>query len=135
MAMTITKHASAALLALGLGIGGLIAGAAAPAAAHHAFSMYDNTVYKKVTGTVKTYLWSNPHTMIDFTAPGADGKMQPWTAECSPINMIGRRGWTEESLKPGDKVDIVLHPNRNGANYGLLVSATKTDGTVLKDKD
>jgi hypothetical protein len=130
MAMTITKPASAALLALAL-----IAGAAAPAFAHHAFSMYDNTVYKKVTGTVKTYMWANPHTMIDFVAMGADGKMQPWTAECSPINMIGRRGWTADSLKTGDKIDFVIHPNRNGANYGLLVSATKTDGTVLKDKD
>ncbi len=128
--MTMTKRAAAGMLALGL-----IAGAAAPAFAHHAFSMYDNTVYKKVSGTVKSYMWANPHTMIDFLAPGADGKMQTWTAECSPINMIGRRGWTAESLKPGDKIDFVIHPNRNGVKYGLLVSATKTDGTVLKDKD
>ncbi len=121
--------ARAALAALALG------SLAAGASAHHAFSMYDNTVYTKLTGTVKTYMWANPHTMIDFVVMGADGKMQPWTAECSPINMIGRRGWTADSLKPGDKVDFVLHPNRNGVQYGLLVSATKTDGTVLKDKD
>jgi hypothetical protein len=103
--------------------------------AHHAFSMYDNTKYQKLTGTVKTYLWANPHTMVEFVVAGPDGKLATWTAECSPINMIGRRGWTSESLKPGDKVDFVLHPNRNGVQYGLLVTATKTDGTVLKDKD
>ncbi len=124
------KSVSTALLALSL-----VAAAAAPAFAHHAFSMYDNTKYTKLTGTVKTYLWANPHTMIEFVVMGSDGKVEPWTAECSPINMIGRRGWTADSLKPGDKIDFVIHPNRNGVQYGLLVSATKTDGTVLKDKD
>ncbi len=109
--------------------------AAGAASAHHAFSMYDNTKYTKLTGTVKSYLWANPHTMIEFVVADADGKLTPWTAECSPINMIGRRGWSADSLKAGDKVDFVIHPNRNGAQYGLLVSATKTDGVVLKDKD
>ncbi len=114
---------------------GLALLAAAPASAHHAFSMYDNTKYTKLTGTVKTFLWANPHTMIGFVVLGTDGKMQSWTAECSPINMIGRHGWTAESLKPGDKVDFVIHPNREGVQYGLLVTATKIDGTVLHDKD
>jgi hypothetical protein len=122
-------YARAVILGLGL------FAVAGSAFAHHAFSMYDNTKYTKLTGTVKTYLWANPHTMIDFVVVDAAGKMSPWTAECSPINMIGRRGWASDSLKPGDKVDFVIHPNRNGVQYGLLVSATKTDGTVLKDKD
>jgi Family of unknown function (DUF6152) len=103
--------------------------------AHHAFSMYDYAKYVPITGTVKTYKWANPHTMIDFVVKGPDGKVAGWTAECSPINMIGRRGWTSDSLKVGDKVDFVIHPNKSGANYGLLVSVTKADGTVLKDKD
>jgi hypothetical protein len=110
-------------------------GVAKPAAAHHAFSMYDNSKYVHLTGTVKTFLWSNPHTMINFVVLSPDGKLAPWTAECSPINMIGRHGWTADSLKTGDKVEFVIHPNRSGSNYGLLVSATKTDGTVLTDKD
>ena len=120
----------------------LAAGAAAsamllagPAGAHHAFHMYDNTKYTKLTGTVSSYRWANPHTMIEFVVADADGKMAPWTAECSPINMIGRHGWTAESLKPGDKVDFVIHPNKTGVQYGLLVSATRADGTVLRDKD
>ena len=120
----------------------LAAGAAAsamllagPAGAHHAFNMYDNTKYTKLTGKVSSYRWANPHTMIEFVVADADGKMAPWTAECSPINMIGRHGWTAESLKPGDKVDFVIHPNKTGVQYGLLVSATRADGTVLSDKD
>jgi hypothetical protein len=113
----------------------MTADAAGAASAHHAFSMYDNTKYTKLTGTVKSYLWANPHTMIGFVVMGADGKLQDWTAECSPINMIGRRGWTAQSLKAGDKIDFVIHPNRDGVQYGLLVTATKIDGTILRDKD
>jgi hypothetical protein len=113
-----------------------LAALASGASAHHAFNMYDNATYTKLTGTVQSYRWSNPHTMIEFVVQGADGKLTTdWTAECSPINMLGRRGWTADSLKPGDKVDFVIHPSHSGANYGLLVSATKLDGSVLKDKD
>ena len=126
--MTRTR-ASLAFVAL------LAAGAAGSASAHHAFSMYDSAVYTKVSGTVKSYLWSNPHTMIDIVAKGPDGKDVVWTAECSPVNMLRGKGWTATSLKPGDKVDLVLHPNRTGIPYGLVVSATRTDGVVLKDKD
>jgi hypothetical protein len=118
-----------ALAALALAVG-----AAAPAAAHHAFSMYDAAVYQKVSGTVKSYTWANPHTMVTLATVGPDGKDLEWLAECSPVNMLRGKGWTAKSLAPGDKVDVVLHPNRNGVPYGLLVSATKTDGTVLKDK-
>jgi hypothetical protein len=124
-----TKHACLALAAV------LTVGAGAPAVAHHAFSMYDATVYQKVSGTVKSYTWANPHTMVAIATKGPDGKELEWLAECSPVNMLRGKGWTAKSLAAGDKVDFVLHPNRNGVPYGLLVSATKTDGTVLKDKD
>jgi hypothetical protein len=103
--------------------------------AHHAFNMYDAAVYKPVTGTVTNFMWTNPHTMIEFSVPDAAGAAQTWTAECSPINMIGRKGWTSRSLAVGDKVQFVVHPNKANDHYGLLVSATKADGTVLKDKD
>ncbi len=105
------------------------------ASAHHAFSMYDANKYTKITGTVKTYRWANPHTMVDFAVLTADGKEEAWTAELSPINMLGRKGWASDSLKTGDKIDFVIHPNRENAHYGLLVSAARPDGLVLKDKD
>ena len=113
----------------------VLLGAASGALAHHAFSMYDNTKYTKVTGTVKSFLWANPHSMVDFLVMTPDGKAEEWTAECSPVNMLGRHGWTKESLKAGDKAEFVIHPNRESAHYGLLVSATLPDGSVFKDKD
>jgi uncharacterized cupredoxin-like copper-binding protein len=128
--MSRSRLLRAALLALPL-----VVGAGGAALAHHSFAMYDNSKYTKLDGTVKTYLWSNPHTMIDFVVAGPDGAMVEWTAECSPTNMLRGKGWTLNSLKPGDKVEIVLHPNRQGDKYGLLVSVARPDGLMLKDKD
>ena len=125
-----TPRFRAALLGLAFALG-----AAGAASAHHSFAMYDNTKYTKLDGTIKSYLWSNPHTMIGFTVAGPDGAMIEWTAECSPTNMLRGKGWTVGSLKPGDKVEIVLHPNRQGDKYGLLVSVARADGLMLKDKE
>ena len=103
--------------------------------AHHAFNMYDAAVFRSVDGVVTSYTWTNPHTMVEFTVADAGGANQTWTAECSPINMLGRKGWSSRSLAVGDKVKFVVHPNKQNEKYGLLVSATKADGVVLKDKD
>lgn len=125
-ALMLTPAAVAAVLVLAAG---------GSAFAHHAFNMYLNDKYTKLTGTVKTFKWANPHSMIDFVVVDDKGGMLTWTAECSPVNMMRLKGWTSTSLKTGDKVDFVLHPNRNGVKYGLLVSATLADGSKLTDKD
>lgn len=111
-----------------------VAASAAPASAHHAFNMYDNSVYMKVNATVKSYTWRNPHVMIEVVAQTPTGP-KDWTVECSSPNIIGRRGWTPTSIKAGDKIAFNLHPMKNGTPYALAVTATLPNGTVLKDKD
>jgi hypothetical protein len=106
-----------------------------PAFAHHAFNMYDNTKYETVTGTVKTWTWKNPHAMIDFVAVNPDGKTVTWSVECSSPNIIGRKGWSEDSIKVGDKMAITLHPMKDGSLYGLMVKTTTPRGETLTDKD
>lgn len=110
------------------------AATAGPATAHHAFNMYDNSVYLKFNGTVKSYTWRNPHVMIEIVAQTPNGP-KDWTVECSSPNIIGRRGWSPTSIKPGDKIAFTLHPMKNGTPYALASTATLPNGTVLKDKD
>lgn len=104
------------------------------ASAHHAFSMYDNSKYVPLTGTVKTYSWKNPHVMIDYVAVGPNGEPEAWSVECSSPNIIGRHGWSASSLKVGDKVAIVVHPMKDGSKIALMVQVTTPSGAVLKDK-
>ena len=103
--------------------------------AHHAFNMYDNSKYVPLSGTVKTYTWKNPHVMIDYLAGDGKGGSEMWSVECSSPNIIGRRGWTRDSIKPGDKVDIVVHPMKDGSRVALMVKVVTTGGETLKDKE
>jgi hypothetical protein len=106
---------------------------ASAADAHHAFNMYDGTVVS-LTGTVKSWIWKNPHAMMDLVATMPDGSTQTWQIELSAPNIIGRRGWNKDSVKVGDKLPVTIHPMKDGSKYGLLMTATKADGSVLKDK-
>ena len=125
-----TRSALLAVSAAALSV--VVAGSAS---AHHAFNMYDNSKYETVTGTVKTWVWKNPHAMIDFVVANPDGKMVNWSVECSSPNIIGRKGWSEDSIKVGDKMSITLHPMKDGSLYGLMVKVTTPRGETLKDKD
>ena len=75
------------------------------ASAHHAFSMYDNSKYVPLTGTIKTYSWKNPHVMIDYVAVGANGEPEAWSVECSSPNIIGRHGLTRSSGSTAEGID------------------------------
>ena len=108
---------------------------AAPASAHHAFNMYENGKYVTLNGTVKNFVWRNPHAMVDVAVAGPGGREELWNVELSAPNIIGRRGWSRASLKPGDKVPMVIKPMKDGSKYGLLVSVTTPAGQVLKDKE
>ncbi|RYG19707.1 MAG: hypothetical protein EON96_02430 [Caulobacteraceae bacterium] len=107
--------------------------ASSTADAHHAFNMYDATTLS-LTGTVKTWVWKNPHAMMDLVATMPDGSTQQWQIELSAPNIIGRRGWNKDSIKVGDKLPVTIHPMKDGSKYGLLMTATRPDGQVLKDK-
>ena len=118
-----------------LGLGALAFTAVAGAAsAHHAFNMYDNEKYLPLTGVVKAFTWKNPHAMLELATMGPTGAPESWTVELSAPNIIGRRGWSRDSLKVGDKVPVTIHPMKDGSKYGLMVSVTVPAGQTLKDK-
>ena len=48
----------------------------------------------------------------------------------SPLDMY-RAGWRPASLKPGDRVTVVVNPVRSGMNGGSLVSAVDPTGRTL----
>ena len=55
--------------------------------------------------------------------------------ELSSINIIARKRWSKSVLKPGDKIDVSIHPMRDGSMAGILLTARLPDGRVLSDHD
>jgi uncharacterized protein DUF6152 len=105
--------------------------AAFPAAAHHSFAMFDTTKQVTVQAVVKQFTWANPHVWLDVVVTDDRGQAQTWGLESLAVGLLYRDGWTADSLKPGDKVTVQLHPMRDGTNGGQLMKVTLPDGRVL----
>ena len=116
------KHGiGAALMALGVA-------ASWPVAAHHSFAVYDRTKTLTLKGTVKTFQWTNPHSVVwVLVQPEGGGDPQEWSFETTSPGVLTRGGWTRNSIKPGDRVSVEFNPLRDGSHGGGLNSVTLLD--------
>ncbi len=102
----------------------------APALAHHSFAMFDRDKAVPLTGVVKDFQWTNPHVWIQVMAPDARGQPQEWGVECTSVNFLRREGWEKESLKPGDKVKLMIFPLKDGSHGGQLNKLIELNGST-----
>ena len=112
-------------------VAGLLSGIA-PAVAHHSTAMFDYSKEKKLTGTVRAFQWSNPHSFIQVLVNDAQGVQHEWSIECGTPTQMAMTGWSKESLKRGDQVTISIAPLRDGTNGGTLRTATLANGKTLR---
>jgi Family of unknown function (DUF6152) len=104
------------------------------ALAHHSPVVFDRTKKVILNGTVKEFVWTNPHSSIQIAVPNSAGGVDVWGVEMNSPNNLVRQGWKSTLLKAGDKVSIVVNPLRSGEHGGIFVSIKLPDGTVLGDK-
>src|ERR1043165_2062512 len=87
---------------------------AIPAVAHHSFAMFDAEKNIAIEGTVKEFQWTNPHSWIHLNVSDDAGKATVWSVELgSPAGLV-RQGWVPKTLTPGMKVQVLIHPLRDG---------------------
>jgi hypothetical protein len=95
--------------------------------------MFDLKKSITLSGTVKEFQWTNPHCWIQLWVPTEEHQVE-WSIEMgAPIDLF-RNGWKPRTLKPGDKVTVIIHPMRDGSNGGLFVSATASNGAPLGEQ-
>lgn len=107
---------------------------AAPVLAHHSAAGIDRTKTLVVSGTVKEFRWTNPHSWIDLDVTDEKGVSTTWSVEMTSPTFLVRAGWKRSTLKAGDKVSVTLRPFRNGDPGGLFVSVTLADGQTLGER-
>ncbi len=105
--------------------------AAAPALAHHSFAMFDQSKQVSISGTVKDFQYTNPHSWVIVTAMAPDGKQTEWSFESEGPSTLLRAGIKHSSINAGDKVTATAFPMRDGRPAGSLISIAKADGQVL----
>jgi hypothetical protein len=101
------------------------------AIAHHSTAIYDSDNPIELAGTVVEWQFINPHCIIALEVTDASGASTIWSLEGSNTAGLFRRGWTPETLKPGDKIIASVRPLRSGAPGGNYGDVRWADGTPI----
>ena len=107
----------------------VIGGCISAGFAHHSLGAFDSTTEMTVRGEVIQFEWTNPHAWVWIRVENPDGTQTRWGLEGMSPNYLGRRGWDKNSLKPGDSVQVLIFPLKNGEPGGTFLRVTFEDGT------
>lgn len=101
-----------------------------PALAHHSFAMYDRTKVVTLSGTVKSWQFANPHSVLTLDVV-ENGAPVEYTIEGASVNTLIRIGWGPSTFKAGENVTVVMNPMRDGTKVGAFLRATLANGKTL----
>jgi hypothetical protein len=117
------------------GFGGLVIAALAMAgatlSAHHSFAAFDMSKEQTITGVVSRFDWTNPHTFIWVDVTSEKGVTESWAIEGMSPNYLGRRGWSKNSVKPGERITVSIRPLKEGKTGGMFIRAQIGDRVLM----
>ena len=102
-----------------------------PAVAHHGGAAYDAAHPLTVTGTVKEFLFIQPHPLITLEVKDDQGVVTEWSVEMTAPNHLIHYGWNGKKLKPGDQITVVGLPSKNGLKILNLRKISWASGEVI----
>ncbi len=84
--------------------------------AHHSFSaQYDGDKPATLQGMVTKVEWRNPHVYFYLDVVNEDGTVTPWAFELANIAAMRGRGWSANTLQPGDMLEVFGFLARDGS--------------------
>jgi Family of unknown function (DUF6152) len=94
-------------------------------AAHHSGAMFDDAKEITVTGKVKEFQYTNPHSWLLVDVQDADGKVTTWGFEAEGPSTLMRAGIRKSDLPPGTEITISGRPMRDGRPAAAWTKATR----------
>ena len=99
--------------------------AAVPALAHHSGTMFDDKKEVTVTGVVKEFQYTNPHSWLLVDVKGEDGTVTTWGFEAEGPSSLNRAGIRLKDFMPGTVITITGHPMKDGRPAATWMKATR----------
>jgi hypothetical protein len=114
-----------------VGVAGVAAALlAAPAFAHHAFAMFDQSKLVTMSGTVKQFELVNPHGWLHVNFVNDKGETSTLSFEGGSVNQLVSLGW-KDTVRPGDKIEVGFRPMKDGSRGGQLMNVKLENGQKL----
>jgi len=107
----------------------VLALAAMPAYAHHSFAGFDMKKTQVISGTLVRFDFSAPHARLVMVA----GDSQEYQFLTGAPTQLLESGFDPRSVHKGDKIEVTIHPTRNGSRGGQLVKMKLPNGSELID--
>jgi len=102
---------------------------AASASAHHSFlAEFDQRSPVTLEGTVKKVDWVNPHARFDIEVKDENGRIARWALETGSPGALMLRGWTRNTVKPGDHIKVYGYQARDKSSLAAARSVLLKDG-------
>lgn len=106
---------------------------AIPAYAHHSFgAVYSEAQSITVEGTIRAFLYRNPHSFVDIETTDDRGNVTKWAAEWSGSGRLSRVGVNADTFKPGDHVIITGAPGREPSEHRIHLKTISRPSDGLK---
>ena len=109
-----------------------------PAAAHHSFAMYDQTVTKTLSGKLTRYVPGANHAQLLFVVVDndgnvvmKDGKPMQFGVETGSAIAMARNNVTVKTMPEGTFITVRYYPLRDGRDFGALAGMLITCGKAM----
>jgi hypothetical protein len=90
--------------------------------AHHsATATYIHGQVVKIQGTLKEFVWRNPHSFMKVEVTDEKGEKQIWVIEGAAPQQLTEAGLTASTLRAGDHVIVTGYPGRIAEDHRLLL--------------
>jgi len=109
--------------------------------AHHGASLYDTTTTITLSGQVTNFRFAFPHVLVYVAVEGENGEIVEWSGELTTPNRLTRGvggggttnniRWTNDTLQPGDEIQLTGNPARNTAPSMRIRRIVGAGGMVL----
>jgi hypothetical protein len=107
--------------------------AGGPAFAHHsATATYVHGQVVKIDGTLKEFIWRNPHSFMKVEATDDKGQKQMWVIEGAAPQQLTEGGLTASTLRAGDHVIVTGYPGRIAEDHRLLLQVLERPSDGFK---
>lgn len=101
--------------------------------AHHSVTAtYISGKSVRIEGTLKEFIWRNPHSFMKVEAPDEKGEKQIWIIEGAAPQQLADAGLTSTTFRPGDQVIVTGRPGRIAEDHKLLLHTIERPSDGVK---